>query len=582
MLLGAGQLQVPDYIVLVGYFVLILGVGVYFYRYMKGMKDYFSGGNNIPWWLSGVSFYMSSFSVAAFVQYSALAYKYGWVSVTLFWTTVPATLVSVLLFAKKWRRARIGSPVEYLENRYSPALRQLFAWEGLPVRIVDDALKMVAIAMLVSAGLGVGRMEALFYSGVIILAYTVMGGLWAVAVTDFIQFVVMMVAVVILVPITVAKAGGIGTAISNMGDGFLNPIHPEFDWTYVLSLMLLVILAYSSINWSLIQRYYCVPKEKDAIKVGWLVIALFIVGPPLILIPAMLAPQFLVVGKGQEVYALLCTQLLPAGMVGLVIAAMFAATMSMLSSDYNVCAAVLTNDVYGRLFRREASQKQLVLVGRLMTALVGMVVLGMASLMVSFTGEDLFRSMVQLFSVFTPPVAIPMLLGLLWPRMNNAGGLAGFLAGVTVGIALFFLLDDPAHLLGLTSKKETFLIIYTIAVTSGVMVSVSLVFPAGASERQRAEEFLRRLKVPIGQLQEDKATVGERGTGAISPFRVVGISVALIGVLMLAILPYTTDKLAFGLDLGIALVLLVIGGLTAWRSKSGTIPENSEPVIGES
>ena len=84
MLLAASQLQVPDYIVLVGYFVLILGVGAYFYRYMKGMKDYFSGGNNIPWWLSGVSFYMSSFSVAAFVGYSALAYKYGWVAVTLF------------------------------------------------------------------------------------------------------------------------------------------------------------------------------------------------------------------------------------------------------------------------------------------------------------------------------------------------------------------------------------------------------------------------------------------------------------------------------------------------------------------
>ncbi len=117
----------PDYVMLIGYFVLMIGIGAYFYRFMRGMKDYFSGGNSIPWWLSGVSFYMSSFSVAAFIFYPALCYKYGWVGVTLLWVAIPATLFSVLLMAKRWRRARIDSPVEYLESRYSVWLRQLFA-----------------------------------------------------------------------------------------------------------------------------------------------------------------------------------------------------------------------------------------------------------------------------------------------------------------------------------------------------------------------------------------------------------------------------------------------------------------------
>ena len=165
----------------------------------------------------------------------------------------------------------------------------------------------------------------------------------------------MTVAVVILVPMAVARAGGPGAAMAHMEEGFLNPTHSDYDLIYVLGFILLVTLAYSSINWSLIQRYYCVPREKDATRVGWLVVGLFLIGPPLILLPAMLAGQFLVVPEGQEVYAVLCTQLLPTEMVGLVSAAMFAATMSMFSSDYNVCAAVLTNDVYGRLFRRDAS-----------------------------------------------------------------------------------------------------------------------------------------------------------------------------------------------------------------------------------
>jgi SSS family transporter len=586
MPLNGSQLQLPDYIVLVGYFALILGVGAYFYRHMKGMKDYFSGGNNIPWWLSGVSFYMSSFSVFAFVGYSAIAYKYGWVAVTLFWASVPATMASVLLFSKKWRRARIDSPVEYLEARYDPLVRQLFAWEGLPVRIIDDALKLVAIATILHAGLGVEMVMCLLGSGLIMLAYTLMGGLWAVAVTDFIQFVVMLVAILVMLPLAISKAGGIGTAFGGVEGGFFQLTHPpEYDTVYVLYFVLLITLAYSSINWSLIQRYYCVPKEKDAIKVGWLVTLLFVIGPPLILLPAMVAPKFLAVPPDQDemVYALLCLKLLPVGMMGLVIAAMFAATMSMLSSDYNVCAAVLTNDVYRRCVRPRASEKELVLVGRLMTLLIGVITLRVALFMMIHitTGEELFRGMAKLFSIFTAPVAIPMIAGLLWRKMNKNGALAGFLAGVTVGLILFYRLDDQTELLGTILKKEVILLFSTMFVTSVVMVCVSLALPAGPSERQRAEAFLHRLSVPIGQLDEDKAPAGERGTGAISPFRVVGISVMLIGVLMLAILPWTTDGLAFGLDLGIASALLLIGGLTTWQGSRGKNVEPSVKTIGD-
>ncbi len=95
----------PDYFMLGGYFVLMFGIGLYFYRSMRGMKAYFSGENQIPWWLAGVSFYMSSFSAYGFVVYSGLCFKFGWVGVTLFWVMVPATIISAMFFAARWRRA---------------------------------------------------------------------------------------------------------------------------------------------------------------------------------------------------------------------------------------------------------------------------------------------------------------------------------------------------------------------------------------------------------------------------------------------------------------------------------------------
>ncbi|OHB86592.1 MAG: hypothetical protein A2V98_10530 [Planctomycetes bacterium RBG_16_64_12] len=621
-LFAQAQIQLPDYIMLAGYFVLMLGIGVYFCRHMRGMKDYFSGGNNIPWWLSGASFFMSSFSAFAFVFYSALAYKYGWVAVTLYWVTVPATIFSVVLFAKKWRRARIDSPVEYLETRYSPALRQLFAWQGVPVIMVDDGLKLIAIGTFIAVSLGLPQVESftvfglevplaavgldtpvrytMLVTGVIMLLYTLMGGLWAVAVTDFVQFVVMSVAILVVLPLSIAKAGGIETLLQNSPEGFFRLVNEEYNWIYVGLLALLYCLAWSSVKWPLIQRYYCVRDEKEALKVGWFVVALNVVTPPLMFIPAMAAVHFLGDVPDKEVYPRLCALLLPAGMLGLVAAAMFSATMSMLSSDYNACAGVLTNDVYRRLIRKGASQKELVRVGRLMTLLIGVVALAVGFLMSAGTGEGLFRTMVTLFSIATAPVAVPMILGLLSRRVTNAGAIVGFVCGLAVGLGIFLYfydwLPEPLHrripeakqlvlTWGMTWNPEkdelTFpatafyeetrlkmeVVLFTVnaLVTLVAMLLVSLLKPMRAGQREQADAFHRRLAVPIGQLEEDLPSA-EAGK-AISPFFVVGVSVVLIGLLMVGVQPWVTGGLASGLNVGLAVALILIGVLMAWQGR---------------
>ncbi len=613
--LAAGQLHGADYAVLVGYFVLMLGIGAYFYRFMRGMKDYFSGGNRIPWWLSGASFYMSSFSVFTFVFYSGLAFKYGWVAITLYWVTVPATLFSVLLFAKRWRRARIDSPVEYLETRYGAGLRQLFTWQGVPVIMVDDAFKLIAIGTFFAVGLQLPEVETLnilgleiplkqlglhepvrytmLATGLIMLLYTLMGGLWGVAVTDFIQFVVMAVAVLALLPLSMAKADGVGSFIDNAPEGFFGLTNSEYNWGYVGLVTVMYCLAWSSVKWPLIQRYYCVRDEREAQKVGWFVVVLNFVVTPLMLLPAMAARHFLPLDTpDKNVYPELCILLLPAGMLGLVIAAMFAATMSMLSSDYNACAGVLTNDVYRRLVRKDATQRQLVVVGRLMTLLIGIFALGVAFLMSAKSGEGLFRAMITLFGVATAPVAVPMILGLLSKRVTNVSAIAGFFCGLVVGLGLYLLFyhalpdDKETPILGMMwnpeknelllggmpLKMEVVLFGCNSLATLIAMLVASIAKPMGSAERERVAAFRQRLETPIGQLEEDTVTAAA-GT-IISPFRVVGVAVLLIGAMMLCILPWVEGGLAFGLDLAFGIVLLIIGGLMFRRS--GSTPDRAD------
>jgi solute:Na+ symporter, SSS family len=579
MIAAVAKLAGPDYFILIAYFTLMLGIGIYFYQYMEKMKDFFSGGNQIPWWLSGVSFYMASFSAFAFIYYSSVGYMYGWVAITLFWVTVPATLIGVLLFAKRWRRARITSPVEYLESRYSSTIRQLFAWHGIPVRIVDDSLKLIAISMFLSVGLGIKPTAGIFWAGAIMTAYTFMGGLWAVAVTDFVQFVVLAAAITILLPLSIVRAGGISHMLHNAPPNFFHWTSAEYDWRYVACAVLLYAISFSSLNWALIQRYFCVPRERDALKVGWLVVVLYIVGTPIMFLPAIAGRFFLpeIVGPDfdtKQVYPMVCAQVLPVGMLGLIIAAMFSSTMSALSSHYNVCANVLTIDVYQRLFRPKATQRELVFIGRAMTLVVGFLCMGIAFLLVGGKDDSQFRYMVTLFSIATAPVGLPMLLGILSRRTTNYGALAGFLVGMAVGLGIFLAYPDKMHVLGSDWPRENIILLATTVTTLASMVVVSRLFPRSAAEAERTDAFLNRLQIPVGQLPEDQHLFERKAGGkVVSPFRVVGICVLIIGLMMLGILPWADTHLARMLDLGIGGVLAVLGGVVVWQSGRASKPQ---------
>jgi Na+/proline symporter len=342
-------------------------------------------------------------------------------------------------------------------------------------------------------------------------------------------------------------------------------------------MVFLFCLAFSSVNWSLIQRYYCVPREKDALKVGSLVTVLNILGPPLILLPAMAARHFLTgVEDANEVYPMLCKHLLPAGMLGLIIAAMFSATMSMLSSDYNVAASVLTNDLYRRYINPKASQGHLVWVGRLMTLVVGLTALGVAFLMVRLGGDDLFRAMVTLFSVATAPVALPMITGLLFKRISRLGALLGCLSGVIAGVCILLLTQDETTWWGVLVKRENLILWGTTITTLIVMLVGSLALPHTPAEAGHIEAFHRRLKTPVGQLPEDVQPVEGK---VISPFGIVGVCTAIIGLMMIVVLPWVREGLAFKMAASVGAILFILGALTAYVSHRHNVRllRNEEP-----
>ena len=184
--------------VTIAVFFAVVCVGVHYARRAATSDQFFGGDKVAPWWLSGVSFYMNSFSALAFVMYSALAYKFGYVAIALSWVTVPFYFFIGRIIAPRWRRAATKSPIDYISVRYTPGMCRFMAVLGLPMQLLDNALKLLAIGTVVGVGMGFPIVESIAVSGAIIIIYTFLGGLKAALACDFIQFFVILALLVAL------------------------------------------------------------------------------------------------------------------------------------------------------------------------------------------------------------------------------------------------------------------------------------------------------------------------------------------------------------------------------------------------
>ncbi len=532
-------LQTADHIIIVGYFILLMIIGVYFWRRMKHVRDFFTGGNAIPWWLAGVSFYLTGFSAFTFVAYSEMAYRFGFVAVTLAWSSAAGMVVGTIFLAGRWRRAGIISPVEFLEARYSKHIRQILAWAGIPLKIIDDGLKIYATGVFVSVGLGYDLKTSIIASGVVMLAYTFMGGLWAVVVTDFVQFIILTLGVVVLFPIVFSQFDSISAFTESMPEGSFLPVNEPFSLIYVFAFYLLITLSYNG-NWAFAQKFYSVKDERDARKAGMLATALKIIGPPLFILPAMAArslmPELMTPPNSpQYTYAALSLKYLPVGLMGLMVAAMFSATMSTLSGDYNVMASVITEDIYRRLFDKEASQKRLVLVGRIATLLIGISTIVIGISLIASARKGLFEVMVTVFGLFVGPMLIPMLAGLLSKKVTWRGAAAGIGAGLVSGFGFFlyktFVLSsqpgiDPNWL---RYDYEAISILTNFTVTILAMVLTTVLEKQTEQDRAQIDEFFKKLSTPVDAQQTHAKTHGE----IFSPFKIIGWVTVGTGAMLL-------------------------------------------------
>jgi len=428
------KLQQLDYIAFLIYMLLMAGIGVFFGWFIKDIKDYFKGGNTIPWVIGGISNYMGLFSSFVFVAHAGIAYEYGLIGVLILWSTVFPCLIASKFLAARWRRSGIITPVEYLETRFNSSVRQTFSWIGLGMRFLDNMVRLYAIGIFISTATHFSFLESVLLSGFVITMFTIVGGVWAVVVIDAIQFVILIFASLIMVPLSLDAVGGLSNLMDNQPQhfSFFNGPNGNMFWIFVY--FLLISLKYNG-NWAFIQRFYSVKDESSSKKLGYFTAILFFIFPIFFLLPAIAATQiFPSLPNPEMAYVATAVKLLPSGIMGLMLAAIFSATMSSLNSEFNVMSGVLTNDIYKRLWNSDGTDRHYLWVARINIILVGII----ATVGALYVGQlgGAFEANKLLTGLFAIPLAIPLVFGILYKKPNSIGAIATVVIGILAGLLL--------------------------------------------------------------------------------------------------------------------------------------------------
>lgn len=446
-----------DWVMIALFFIVMIVIGFSAFNKVSGSDDYFVAGGKLPWWLAGISHHLGGYSGAVFVAYAGLAYTHGF-SIYIWWALTIALAVTIGAFtiAPRWARLRVNynvqSPTEYLATRYNVATQQLMAWCGVLLKLFDVGAKWAAIGILLNVFTGLPVAYGILVSGIVSLIYITVGGIWADVWTDMAQFVVQIVASLVMFFVVMNSLGGLGS-IFTMWDQLpaanRQAFNEPYTFWYVFFYFFVVFLSYNGGTWNLATRYIASPSGKEAKKSAILSGVLYIVIPLFIFIPMWAAPIILPgLEDPTQSYALMAQNLLPAGLVGLVLAGLFAATMSMTSSDANTIAAVITRDILPVMSEKYKgmTRNQSLRIARITTFTFTFATLIIGIQADKFGG--VLGLIISWFGALIGPISIPMLLGLfpLFKHSDSKAAITSVLSGLVMFVITKYIVDWPLSL----------------------------------------------------------------------------------------------------------------------------------------
>ncbi|SKC84219.1 sodium:solute symporter family protein [Ohtaekwangia koreensis] len=431
-----------DFVVMAVFAFLIFSIGLAFTRVgSKNSQAFFEAGGETPWWINGLSLFISYFSAGTFVVWGSIAYKHGLVANMIQLTMAISGLLTAMFISARWKRTGTRTAAEYIGLRFGTSAQQFYTYLILVLSLVNTSAVLYPVGKMVYVATPFSLNACIIAIGIIIVLYTAAGGLWAVLVTDVVQFVILMAAVLIVIPAALGDVGGFDSFVQKAPEDFFEPFSNDYTAGFMLA-----FIGYQTVyiggNWAYVQRYTSVSSERNARKVAYLFSILYLVSPVIWMLPPMIYRVINPDLQGLEpegAYMMLCQKILPAGLIGLVLSGMISATSSKANTTINLAAVVFANDVYKKVIHPAATDKTLVLIARIFTLLFGAGTIVVAMLVPLAGG--IVEVVLSIAAIAGGALFAPMIWSLFSRRQTSVSVITTTVVALTVN--LFFKVIVP-------------------------------------------------------------------------------------------------------------------------------------------
>ena len=434
-----------NYTVLALFFVVLLIMGWFFSKREKSTDDYFKAGNRVPWWAAGISIIGTGLSALTFMAVPAKAYATDWLYYISYLFGPLLAPVIIYAFLPFFRRLNVTTAYEYLEMRFNLSVRLISSITFILFQIGRVSVILLLPSIALSVATGINIYLSITVLGIISTVYTVLGGIEAVIWTDVIQVIILFLgALISLVIIIFYMDGDIAGMYSiALENNKLHFVDFAFDLTIVTfwAIIFAVPAGLSGVaDQATIQRYLTTKNEKDAAKSIWMTsligpfsgLLFFVIGTALYLFykahPTKLTPGL---EQTDATFPLFIVTEMPAGVSGLIIAAIFAAAMSSLDSSIHSSSTAIVTDFYRRL-KKEVTDGQCLRLARWLTALFGIFGTSLALYMGQFDIKSLWDIFIQIGNLLTGGLGGIFVLAVFTKRAHATGVLIGFFASAII------------------------------------------------------------------------------------------------------------------------------------------------------
>jgi len=495
-------LEAVDLVIIGIYFAIVFGIGFYFSRKERTSEDYFLASRNIGWFAIGASLFVSNISTEHFIGLAGSGATSGLAVGHFEWLACLMLLLLGWVFVPFYLRSNVFTMPEFLERRFNRDCATYLASISVIAYIFTKiSVHLYAAAIVLERVVGWSPLTAAVILVVATGIYTIAGGLAAVIYTDLVQTLILLAGAIALTIIGLDKVGGFAGLRAAVPTDYFHMIKPatdgEFPWTGIFFGAPILGIWYWCTDQVIVQRVLSAKDEGHA-KAGTIFAGFLKVLPVFVLVlPGLIAfalyPQLFHVVDGRVTngdiaYPTMIVNLLPPGLVGLMIAALLAALMGAMSSVFNSASTMVTLDFYKK-FRPAATESQLVFFGRMATG--AMVLLGLLWVpYIHHLSPQLYIYLQSVQAYISPPIAVCFIFGILWPRLNGQGAISSLLVGFVLGTVrfIFEVLDRTRHydsgaIRWLVDMNFLHYAILMFVVCAAVLIGVSMMYPAPEREK---------------------------------------------------------------------------------------------------